>query len=320
MSSEIQEIRRIAVIGAGTMGHGIALEFAANGYDVSLQDVSETQLERARIAIAEGLVRLVDAGRVTSGAADAAPRRITFTPDLRVAVANADLVVEAVSEDIAVKQAIFAELDAAAPPHAILASNSSTFMPSRMAAETNRPEQVIVAHYFNPPHLLPLVELVRSADTSDQTVEALRSLYLSIGKSPAVVQKEAPGFVGNRLQMALFREALAIVEAGLATPEDVDTIIKTGFGRRLSVAGVFEIFDAAGLDVTLAVADQLFPDISTAATAPPYLRDRVEQGDLGVKNGRGFYDWPPEAGAALRSRIGAGLSAIAQLSDQKSAD
>ncbi len=235
-------------------------------------------------------------------------------------MADVDLVVEAVSEDIAVKQAIFAALDAAVPPHAILASNSSTFMPSRMAAATNRPEQVIVAHYFNPPHLLPLVELVRGADTSDQTVEALRSLYLRIGKSPAVVQKEAPGFVGNRLQMALFREALAIVEAGLASPEDVDTIIKTGFGRRLSVAGVFEIFDAAGLDVTLAVADQLFPDIDTAPTVPPYLRDRVTQGDLGVKSGRGFYDWPPESAAALRSRIGAALAAISQLSDQKTVD
>lgn len=312
-----QEIRRIAVIGAGTMGHGIALEFAANGYQVSLHDLSEAQLDRARTAIAEGLARLVEAGRITPEAAATAPENITCITDLGAAAAEADLVVEAVSEDIAVKQAIFAALDAAAPPHAILASNSSTFMPSRMAAATKRPERVIVAHYFNPPHLLPLVELVRSSDTSDETVATLRSLYLSIGKSPAVVQKEAPGFVGNRLQMALFREALAIVEAGLASPEDVDTIIKTGFGRRLSVAGVFEIFDAAGLDVTLAVADQLFPDIDTSATAPPYLRDRVAQGALGVKNGRGFYDWPPEAGAALRSRIGAGLAAIAQLSDQK---
>lgn len=318
MSTANLGIRKIAVIGAGTMGHGIALEFAAYGYDISLHDLDHHHLERARSAIAEGLERLVSAGRISLEVASAAPEHIMLTTDLRACVADADLVIEAVTEDIAVKQAIFAELDAAAPPHAILASNSSTFMPSRMAAVTTRPAQVIVAHYFNPPHLLPLVELVRGADTSDQTVETLRALYLSIGKSPAVVQREAPGFVGNRLQMALFREALAIVEAGIASPEDVDTIIKTGFGRRLSVAGVFEIFDAAGLDVTLAVAEQLFPDIDSSAAPPPYLRDRVANGDLGVKSGRGFYDWPPEAGVALRSRIGAGLAAIAQLGDQHS--
>jgi 3-hydroxybutyryl-CoA dehydrogenase len=173
-----------------------------------------------------------------------------------------------------------------------------------------------VAHYFNPPHLLPLVELVRGERTSDQTVEALRALYTSIGKSPAIVQKEAPGFVGNRLQMALYREALAIVAAGIATPEDVDTIIRTGFGRRLSVAGVFEVFDAAGLDVTLAVADQLFPEIDNATSAPPFLREKVARGDLGVKSVKGVYDWPPEEALALRSCIGAALTAIARLDEE----
>lgn len=306
-------INRIAVIGAGLMGHGIALEFAANGYQVSLQDQSAEQLAKADASIAEGLSRLVAAGRITDADAAAAPVRITLTNSLPEAVADADVVIEAVTENIDVKRAIFAELDVHAPRHAILASNSSTFMPSLMAAVTARPGQVLVAHYFNPPHLLPLVELVRSSETSDATIAAMHALYTSIGKSPAIVQKEAPGFVGNRLQMALYREALAIVEAGIATPEDVDTIIHTGFGRRLSVAGVFQIFDAAGLDVTLAVADQLFPDIATTNTAPPLIRDKVAQGDLGIKSGRGFYDWPPEDAIALRSRIGNALAAIARL-------
>ncbi len=315
MSENGQGIRRIAVIGAGLMGHGIALEFAAHGFDVMLHDQSAAQLESARSSIAEGLGRLVAAGRISESTAAATPNRITLTASLPEAAANADLVIEAVSENLEVKRAIFRELDAHAPAHAILASNSSTFMPSLMAAATNRPDRVIVAHYFNPPHLLPLVELVRGPETSDQTVETLRGLYLKIGKSPAVVQKEAPGFVGNRMQMALLREALAIVEAGIATPEDVDTIIKTGFGRRLSVAGVFEIFDAAGLDVTLAVADQLFPVIDTSTAAHAYLRERAERGDLGLKSGAGFYAWTPEEGAALRARIGAALTAIARLSD-----
>jgi 3-hydroxybutyryl-CoA dehydrogenase len=311
--TDTSAIRRIAVIGAGLMGHGIALEFAAHGYDVSLQDQSEAQLARAEASIAEGLGRLVTAGRITEAEAAAAPARITLTSSLPDAVKDADVVIEVVTENIDVKRPIFAALDTHAPRHAILASNSSTFMPSLMAEVTTRPDKVLVAHYFNPPHLLPLVELVRSEQTSDDTIATMHALYTKIGKRPAIVQKEAPGFVGNRLQMAIYREALAIVEAGIATPEDVDTIIHTGFGRRLSVAGVFEIFDAAGLDVTLAVADQLFPDIATTKTAPSLLRDRVAQGDLGIKSGRGFYDWPPDKALALRSRIGNALAAIARL-------
>jgi 3-hydroxybutyryl-CoA dehydrogenase len=315
VSEDERTMQQIAVVGAGLMGHGIALEFAAHGFPVTLHDQSESQLAQSPARIAEGLDRLAAAGRISTAAAAEAPALITSTSDLRSAIAGADLVIEAVTENLDVKRAVFRELDAWAPPHAILASNSSTFMPSLMAAATTRPAQVIVAHYFNPPHLLPLVELVRGAQTSDHTVETLRALYLSIGKSPAVVQKEAPGFVGNRLQMALLREALAIVEAGIATPQDVDTIIKTGFGRRLSVAGVFEVFDAAGLDVTLAVAEQLFPEIDRSTTISSFLRDKVARGDLGQKTGKGIYDWPPEKAAALRARIGAALAAIARLDE-----
>jgi 3-hydroxybutyryl-CoA dehydrogenase len=308
-------MQRIAVVGAGLMGHGIALEFAAHGYDVSLHDRDPGQLTRARTGIAEGLARLAAIGSITPQEIDSATARIVLGDDLRAAVANADLVIEAVYEDLALKQAIFRDLDAWAPPHAILASNTSSFMPSLLARVTARPDRVLVAHYFNPPHLLPLVELVRGAETSDDTVATLRDLYRGIGKSPAVVQREAPGFVGNRLQMALLREALAIVEAGIATPHDVDTIIKTGFGRRLAAAGVFEVFEAAGWDLTLAVADQLFPAIDRATEPPASLREQVARGELGLKSGKGFYDWTPEEAAALRQRIGNALAAIARLSD-----
>lgn len=310
-----REIERIAVIGAGLMGHGIALEFASRGYDVALQDHEPAQLERAWRGIAEGLARLAEIGRISPQAATTAPARITVGTDLAAAVANADLVVEAVSEDLAVKQALYRELDVMAPPHAILASNTSSFMPSLLAAATTRPDRVLVAHYFNPPHLLPLVELVRGEQTSDETIDTLRQLYLDVGKAPVVIQKEAPGFVGNRLQMALLREALAIVAAGIASPRDVDTIITSSFGRRLSVAGVFEVFEAAGWDVTLAVADQLFPAIDCSTSAPDNVREMVARGDLGLKTGKGFYDWTPEEAAALRGRIGAALGAISRLSD-----
>ena len=308
-------IQRIAVIGAGLMGHGITLEFAAHGYDVALQDRDQSALEQARGAIAEGLARLIEIERITIDDALAAPARIRPGTDLHAAVADADLVIEAVSEDLDLKRALFRDLDDWAPPHTILASNSSSFMPSLLAAATTRPDRVLVAHYFNPPHLLPLVELVRGEQTSDATIETMHALYRSIGKRPAVVQQEAPGFVGNRLQMALLREALAIVDAGIATPEDVDTIIKSSFGRRLAVAGVFEVFEAAGWDLTLAVASQLFPAIDRSPEPPQSLREKVARGELGLKSGQGFYEWTPEEAAALRRRISEGLTAIARLDD-----
>ncbi|MGH2617103.1 MAG: 3-hydroxyacyl-CoA dehydrogenase family protein [Thermomicrobiales bacterium] len=308
-------MQRIAVIGSGLMGHGIALELAAHGYDIRLHDRDQAQLARARDSIAEGLARLVAIERLSAEDAAAAPAHITMGTDLRETVAAVDLVIEAVTEDLELKRATFRDLDSWAPPHAILASNSSSFMPSLLAAVTNRPDKVLVAHYFNPPHLLPLVELVRGEQTSDATIETMRALYAGIGKSPAVVQREAPGFVGNRLQMALLREALAIVDAGIATPADVDTIIKTSFGRRLAVAGVFEVFEAAGWDLTLAVAEQLFPAIDRSTAPPASLREKVACGELGLKAGKGFYEWTPEEAAALRGRIGNGLAAIARLSD-----
>jgi 3-hydroxybutyryl-CoA dehydrogenase len=308
-------IQHIAVVGAGLMGHGIALELAAYGYDISLHDRDQSQLERARGGIAEGLARLVDIGRITAEEAAGTPARIAMEIDLRSAVAGADLVIEAVSEDVEVKRTVFRDIDAWAPRHAILASNTSTFMPSLLAVATTRPERVLVAHYFNPPYLLPLVELVRGDLTADETVATMRALYEGIGKSPAVVQREVPGFVGNRLQMALLREALAIVDAGIASPRDVDTIIRTSFGRRLAVAGVFEVFEAAGWDLTLAVADQLFPAIDRSPEPPLSLREKVARGELGLKTGKGFYEWTPEEAAALRNRISNGLAAIARLSD-----
>jgi 3-hydroxybutyryl-CoA dehydrogenase len=311
-------INRIAVIGAGLMGHGIALEFAAKGYHVHLQDRGDEQLQQAQRAIAANLALLQRMNRLSPDAATSTRSRIQTGTDLRAAVAGADVVIEAVYEDLALKQAIFRDLDASAPPHTILASNTSTFMPSLLAAATRRPDRVLVAHYFNPPHLLPLVELVRGPQTSDETMATMDDLYRRLGKSPAIVQKEAPGFVGNRLQNALLREALSIVDQGIASPQDVDIIVKTGFGRRLATAGPFEIADAAGLDVYLAVAVQLFPEIASSPEVSPFLRERVERGELGLKTGQGFYPWPPEAAAALRQRIGQALTAIAELSDTTS--
>ena len=308
---QLEEIRRVAVIGAGLMGHGIAQEFAVAGYEVALNDVSEERLARAIEAMRANLRQLADLGLVSPERAAAAPDEVRATSDLAAAAGDADVVIEAVFEDLPLKQRLFADPDRLAPPRAILASNSSSFMPSALAAATGRPDRVLVAHYFNPPHLLPLVEVVRGPQTSDETVATMAALLRQIGKRPAIIEKEAPGFVGNRLQLALFREALAIVEAGIASPEDVDVVVKNGFGRRLAAAGPFEVFALAGLDLVLAVAEQLIPEIDSRPEVPALLRETVARGELGVKTGKGFYTWTPEEGEALRQRVARALVYIA---------
>ena len=214
------------------------------------------------------------------------------------------------------KRPLFAKLDALCPDRTILASNTSTILPSALAAATGRSDRVLVAHYFNPPHLLPLVELVRHAGVSDQTVATMHALFTKIGKAPAIVQKELPGFIGNRLQFALFREAMALVEAGIATPADVDTVVKTGFGRRYAAAGPFEIWAAAGWDIVLASGENVVANLSTAGEVSHLIRDKVEAGDLGMKTGKGFVEWTPEGIEAAKRRMGQMLITIAQRSQE----
>jgi 3-hydroxybutyryl-CoA dehydrogenase len=293
------EIRTIAVIGAGIMGHGIALEFASAGYHARITDASLDALKAARSTIEAAVLANADGRQILD--------RVTFSTSLAETVQPADCIVEAVTENLPLKQQLFAEIDQHAPSHAILSSNSSSFMPSQLAPFTSRPDKVLVTHYFNPPHVVPLVEVVRGPQTSSETVETVRSLYETIGKIPVVVEKERLGFIGNRLQLALFREALALLEDGVASVEDIDTVIHTSIGRRWSVAGVFEVFDLAGLDTVHAVATALFPDLSNATGPSAALSDLIARGDLGIKSGRGFYDWPPEHADEARSRIRRGL-------------
>jgi len=189
----------------------------------------------------------------------------------------------------------------------IIASNTSSFMPSRLAEAVSFPDRLLVAHYFNPPYLIPLVEIVPGPDTSNETVMTMVGLLQKVGKQPVVLRKEATGFVGNRLQFALFREALAIVAQGIADPAAVDQVVRFGFGRRLAAAGPFEVFDLAGLDTILAVATQIFPELDTAnptgQPVPELLLRKVAEGDLGVKSGRGFHEWTAQKADELKSRL-----------------
>ena len=276
-----ETIKKIAVIGAGLMGHGIAQEFSTAGYEVALNDVSNQRLELALGHVRENLCNLgfakEDVNRIAA--------RIQASTDLPSVLLDADFVVEAVSEDIEVKRTVFTKIDQLIPPHSINASNTSSFMPSHLASVTGRPGRVLVAHYFNPPYLVPLVEIVRSSDTTDETITEVTTLLKRFGKYPVVIKREVPGFIANRLQAALLRECFALVEDGVAEPQDIDDVVTHSLGRRLAVAGPFEIFDAAGLDVWKAIAGELMPVIESSPDLPALLTDLTRRGACGLKTG-----------------------------------
>jgi 3-hydroxybutyryl-CoA dehydrogenase len=307
------DIRTVAVVGAGLMGHGIALEFALAGLRVRAYDVSAQKLDDAMRSIHRSMSVLERAGLVTKAKADDAVSSLILTTDMAEAVLEADLVVEAVFEDLTIKRTIFAQLDALCAERTILSSNTSTLMPSSIASATRRQDRVLVTHYFNPPYLLPLVEVVPGEETSDETVTTIHQFLSQLGKRPVIVRKEIPGFIGNRLQMALVREALSLVEHGVASAEDVDTVIRFSFGRRLAAAGIFEIFDIAGWDLVRAIALNLLPGIESSREVSPMLDRMVQRGEVGVKVGKGFYPWTEESVDALRQRIASTLIQIERL-------
>ncbi len=301
------KIQNIAVIGAGLMGHGIAQEFACAGYRVQLHDITEEKLNNARVQIGKNLTLLAENGVIEKTSILETMQRIQTTTKLATAVETADFVVEAVTENLPLKQQIFAELDTLCQPRTILASNTTALMPSQIGANTKRTDKILNTHYFNPPYLIPLVELIRSPDTSDETVSVTFELLTAIGKTPAIIEKEALGFVGPRLQAALIREAFAIVEQGIASAETVDLVVRNSFGRRLSVAGPFEVFELAGWDLVLDAFEELYKDLNSSPEINPLLQEMVESGKLGVKSGEGFYQWSEERQQALRDRMSRAL-------------
>jgi 3-hydroxybutyryl-CoA dehydrogenase len=300
-------IVRIAVVGAGLMGHGIAQEFALAGYQVRLHDLSDERLRTALTDIRANLQKLSSLDRLEPARIDPVLAGITVSTDLGRTVSGAELVIEAIVEELGAKHALLRSLNGLCGGETIIASNTSSFMPSRLAEAVSFPDRLLVAHYFNPPYLIPLVEIVPGPDTSHETVMTMVGLLQKVGKQPVVLRKEATGFVGNRLQFALFREALAIVAQGIADPAAVDQVVRFGFGRRLAAAGPFEVFDLAGLDTILAVATQIFPELDTAdPTGQPVLEllsRKVAEGNLGVKSGRGFHEWTAQKADELKSRL-----------------
>jgi len=301
-------IKKISVIGPGMMGHAIAQEFAVAGYEVILYGRSEEKLKQALAKIERSLNELTEWEIISENTIASALDRLHTTTDLTEAGSNADLIVEAVVEDLEIKNELFSKLDAVCPQDTIFASNTSSILPSVLAAATRRPDRFLVAHYFNPPYLMPLVEIVRGNKTSDETINTVYSLMKAMGKSPIICQKEAPGFIANRLQLVLWREAFNIVQRGIASPQDVDLAVKNSFGRRLGMVGPFELYEYIdGYDLTLQCEKYMLPDMNTSNESYPLLLEKVERGELGAKTGKGFYEWTSEFTEAWRTKVLKGL-------------
>ena len=291
---DLNQIKRVAVIGAGIMGHGIAQTFALGGFEVTLNDISDELLGKAIQRIQSNLHTFVAFGMTTPEAAREALSRIKTQRDLKEAVGKVDAVVEAVPEIMKLKKQIFKQLDEYCPSHTMIASNTSGLSLTEMAAEVKRQKQVVITHWWNPPQIIPVVEIVKGQYTSDQTVDLICQLLAAIGKRPVRILREVPGFLGNRLQFALFREALACLKEGVASAEDIDMAVKGTFGFRLPTLGPLETSDYGGLDTFLSISKYLFKEIDRSKEPPEILEEKVRQGKLGVKTGEGFYFYSPE--------------------------
>ena len=278
----------VTAIGAGLLGAGIAQVAAAAGYDVVLNDTSEEALARALAGIERSYGKFVEKGKMTGEDLVGAVGRITTTTDLHAADAS-DLIIEAVFENVEVKQQIFRQLDAIAKPEAVLATNTSAIPVTTLAAVTSRPESVVGTHFFSPVPLMRLCELVRGYKTSDQTLERAKVFAENVGKTVIVVNRDVAGFVTTRLISALAMEAVALVESGVATAEDVDTACRLGFGHAM---GPLETSDLTGVDIITNASSNIYADTQDEKFAPPeLLRRMVAAGDLGRKTGKGFYTY-----------------------------
>lgn len=301
--SNLSNIRRVAVIGAGQMGPGIAQACAQAGYSAVVIARSVASLEKAQAKVQANLDAMLPYDLIRQEEIAALLSRISYRNDGLAGAAEADLIIEGVTEDLPLKQQLFADLERVCRPSAIIMSTTSGLRCTDIAAKMQRPERAIVGHYWNPPHLLPLVEVAPGEKTAQWVTDTVIAFLKTTGHTPVLCRKEALGFVANRLQHALWREALAIVEQGIATPDEVDDALKTSFGARTPVLGIFEHMDLVGLDLTRYLHSYLLADLDVQKGPNAVLTERVQRGDLGVKTGKGFYDWSTKsAGDVLRAR------------------
>lgn len=303
----------VAVLGLGTMGHGIAQVFALAGFQVHGFDEARAARSSLHRRVRGNLEELADAGLLKRALIEPALARIHVADSEAAALGEARFVTEAVREDLAVKQALFARIEVLAPASAIIASNSSTFMISQSAAKMKHPERAIVTHWFNPPHIVPVVEVVPGPRTNAATTRSTLALIRRLGREAILLRREIPGFLVNRIQAALMREVWDLLDQGVASAEDLDTAVRGALGFRLAALGQLEVGDFGGLDVHGAVFRNLAPLIKSDAKLPATVAKLLAAGHLGVKTGRGFYTYTARSAAAKRARRDRAFLALLKL-------
>ncbi len=294
-----EQVKRVGVIGAGIMGHGIAQAYAQEGYPVAITDASKSALTGVKDRVKSNLETLAHEELIPEKEIDNIMARITVVDSLENAVRDADLVTEAVFEDLPTKTRIFQEMEKYCSPECILASNTSSFPMTRISSQMEKPERAIVTHWMNPPYLVPLVEVVPGEKTSEETYKTAYEILLKIKKVLVKVQKEILGFLINRIQTAMNREVYHLAEIGAASAEDIDRAVVTSLGFRLAFLGPLLVRDLAGLDVTCKVDETLLAELDSSIQPNRLLKDIVDRGDYGTKTGKGFFSYTPESIAEI---------------------
>jgi 3-hydroxybutyryl-CoA dehydrogenase len=293
--------KRLGIVGGGLMGAGIATRFALAGQEVLLLETSVPRRAAIPEAIAGILQELLAAGAIASPAGTAALARVRLVNSL-AELGPASLVIEVIPEVLAAKQELYRRLETVIAPDAVLASNTSGFMPDALGAGLVHPERFLITHFWNPPHAIPLVEVVPATRTAPAVVERVVAALREVGAEPVVLRKAIPGFIGNRIQFAVLREALHLVRSGVADPETIDAVMKASLGRRYAIAGPFEAADLGGLETFLQIATHLMPELAKDEDGLEVLRAHTAKGEKGAASGRGFYRWTDERRDAMRQK------------------
>ncbi len=303
-------IRQVALIGLGTMGPGIAARLIRGGIAVTAYDLSEAAAKRAErlFGVASGILDRLGIAPPETGDAP-----IRLADDFQDCVRGADLVIENIPEDLDLKAAAYRELDGMIGPSVIVATNTSGIPIGRLQAHISHPGRFVGMHWSNPPHIIPMIEVIGGAATTAQTVTLVRDLIRALGLLPVVVKKDVPGFVENRVLYALLREVIDLVEQGVIEPEDIDTCVSWGIGYKIAVIGPMALLDMAGLDIYRSVSSFLNADLSNRADVAPLVMRKIADAELGIKSGRGIYDYTPEKIATLQTERAGRLIAIRRI-------
>ncbi len=309
-------VNSVAIIGAGTMGPGMAVVFAVHGYETRLMDISEEVLERAKNTVDIVFNVLKNNGFITDEQIAKGRALLTYTLDQEEAVSGVDLVAEAIPETLELKHDFYREVETQVSAEAILASNTSGIPITRLAEVCQHPQRVVGMHWSNPPHIIPVIEVIKGEQTTDETVTALWEVIEDIKMLPVLVQRDVAGFIENRVLYAIMRECLHLLETGVASAEDIDAVVKWGIGYKLAVIGPMELLDVAGLDIYNSVASYLNADLSNEAGVSQIVTEMVQDQKLGIKTGGGLFSYEPEEiGPLMQRRMNLLLSTKKVLAD-----